>query len=55
MHLASYERVIETKDISAPVLDSPTDLSCFQQILRLVVIISNVALKLMEIERYLGI
>ena len=38
MHDASYDRVIETKDICAPVLDSPTDLSCFQQFLRLVVI-----------------
>lgn len=34
MHDASYERVIDDKDISAPVLDSPTDLSCFQQFLR---------------------
>jgi len=34
MHDASYDRVIDVKDISAPVLDSPTDLSCFQQFLR---------------------
>ena len=55
MHEASYGRVIETKDICAPVLDSPTDLSCFQQFLRLVVIFSNASLKLTEIERYIGI
>ena len=55
MHLAPYDRVIDTKDISAPVLDSPTDLSCFQQFLRLVVIFLNAALKLTKIDRYSAI
>ena len=34
MHDSSYDRFIDIKDISAPVLDLPTDLSCFQQLLR---------------------
>ena len=55
MHDASYDLVIETKDICAPVLDLPADLSCFQQFLRLVIIFLNAARKLTEIERYLGI
>ena len=41
MHAASYDRVIDFKDISAPVLDSPTDLSCFQQFLRWVHLFLN--------------